>query len=94
MKYDFFFRIKQCTEITMDDLFSTHHEMTHIQYYLHYVDQPLLFKDGANPGNYFNFLKINSNGITVAFRFSRSIKRCGCPVYFYTASFTQNWTLK
>lgn len=45
-----FFRIKQCTEVTMDDLFSTHHEMAHIQYYLHYADQPLLFKEGANPG--------------------------------------------
>jgi len=36
----------------MDDLFSTHHEMAHIQYYLHYTDQPLLFKEGANPGMY------------------------------------------
>lgn len=36
----------------MDDLFSTHHEMAHIEYYLHYTDQPLLFKEGANPGMY------------------------------------------
>lgn len=36
----------------MDDLFSTHHEMAHIEYYLHYIDQPLLFKEGANPGMY------------------------------------------
>lgn len=36
----------------MDDLLSTHHEMAHIQYYLHYSDQPLLFKEGANPGRY------------------------------------------
>jgi len=34
----------------MDDLFSTHHEMAHIQYYLHYADQAFLFRDGANPG--------------------------------------------
>lgn len=46
----FLFRIKQCTEVSMEDLFSTHHEMAHIQYYLHYSDQPILFKEGANPG--------------------------------------------
>lgn len=51
-----YFRIKQCTEVTMDDLFSTHHEMSHIQYYLHYADQPYLFREGANPGNYFNYI--------------------------------------
>lgn len=50
MMNQFFFRIKQCTEVSMDDLFSTHHEMAHIEYYLHYTDQPLLFKEGANPG--------------------------------------------
>nr|XP_018898859.1 PREDICTED: angiotensin-converting enzyme-like [Bemisia tabaci] len=44
------FRIKQCTEITMSDLLRTHHEMSHIQYYLQYAHQPLLFRDGANPG--------------------------------------------
>lgn len=34
----------------MDDLISTHHEMAHIQYYMHYADQPFIFRDGANPG--------------------------------------------
>nr|XP_014291052.2 angiotensin-converting enzyme-like [Halyomorpha halys] len=43
------YRIKQCTEVTMEDLLTTHHEMTHIQYYLHYSDLPILFRDGANP---------------------------------------------
>ncbi|KAF9805563.1 hypothetical protein SFRURICE_020948 [Spodoptera frugiperda] len=43
------YRIKQCTEVTMQDLVSTHHEMAHIQYYLQYSDQPQLFRDGANP---------------------------------------------
>ncbi|XP_028043031.1 angiotensin-converting enzyme-like [Bombyx mandarina] len=43
------YRIKQCTEVTMQDLVSTHHEMAHIQYYLQYADQPQLFRDGANP---------------------------------------------
>ncbi|XP_061381420.1 angiotensin-converting enzyme-like [Danaus plexippus] len=43
------YRIKQCTEVTMQDLISTHHEMAHIQYYLQYSEQPQLFRDGANP---------------------------------------------
>ncbi|XP_047038254.1 angiotensin-converting enzyme-like [Helicoverpa zea] len=43
------YRIKQCTEVTMQDLVSTHHEMAHIQYYLQYSEQPQLFRDGANP---------------------------------------------
>lgn len=45
-------RIKQCTEVTTQDLVSTHHELAHIQYYLQYADQPQLFRDGANPGNF------------------------------------------
>ncbi|XP_065573989.1 angiotensin-converting enzyme-like [Artemia franciscana] len=44
------FRIKQCTEVTMEDFVTAHHEMGHIQYYLQYVDQPLVFREGANPG--------------------------------------------
>ncbi|PSN41387.1 Angiotensin-converting enzyme [Blattella germanica] len=44
------FRIKQCTRVTMDHLFTAHHEMGHIQYFLQYKDQPLIYKEGANPG--------------------------------------------
>ncbi|KAL0984278.1 hypothetical protein UPYG_G00139350 [Umbra pygmaea] len=44
------FRIKQCTVITMDDLITVHHEMGHVQYFLQYKDQPISFRDGANPG--------------------------------------------
>uniref|UniRef100_A0A671V1T5 Angiotensin-converting enzyme n=1 Tax=Sparus aurata TaxID=8175 RepID=A0A671V1T5_SPAAU len=44
------FRIKQCTVVTMDDLITVHHEMGHIQYFLQYKDQPVSFRDGANPG--------------------------------------------
>lgn len=44
------FRIKQCTDVTMDDLLTIHHEMGHIQYYLQYTDKPILFREGANPG--------------------------------------------
>ena len=43
-------RIKQCTVITMDDLITVHHEMGHVQYFLQYKDQPVSFRDGANPG--------------------------------------------
>lgn len=44
------FRIKQCTVVTMDDLITVHHEMGHVQYFLQYKDQPISFRDGANPG--------------------------------------------
>uniref|UniRef100_A0A3P9JMD2 Angiotensin-converting enzyme n=1 Tax=Oryzias latipes TaxID=8090 RepID=A0A3P9JMD2_ORYLA len=43
------FRIKQCTVVAMDDLITVHHEMGHVQYFLQYKDQPVSFRDGANP---------------------------------------------
>lgn len=39
-----------CTEITMDDLHTVHHEMGHVEYYLMYNPQPIVFREGANPG--------------------------------------------
>ncbi|XP_013394530.1 angiotensin-converting enzyme-like [Lingula anatina] len=44
------FRIKQCTDITMDDLITVHHEMGHVEYYLQYKEQPVVYRRGANPG--------------------------------------------
>ncbi|XP_018022677.1 angiotensin-converting enzyme [Hyalella azteca] len=44
------YRIKQCTEVNMDYLVTTHHEMGHIQYFIQYRHQPLIFREGANPG--------------------------------------------
>lgn len=44
-------RIKQCTEVNMENFVSAHHEMAHVQYYMQYNDQPFLYRDGANPGN-------------------------------------------
>lgn len=44
------YRIKQCTIVTMEQLFTVHHEMGHIEYYLQYKDQPVSFRRGANPG--------------------------------------------
>ncbi|CAH0693099.1 unnamed protein product [Chilo suppressalis] len=52
--WDFFdgedFRIKQCTTITSEFFTTTHHEMGHIQYYLQYKDQPVIYRAGANAG--------------------------------------------
>ena len=45
-----FYRIKQCTRVTMQDFITVHHEMGHIQYYLQYKDLPSVFREGANPG--------------------------------------------
>ncbi|CAG0916995.1 unnamed protein product [Notodromas monacha] len=44
------FRIKMCTDVTMNDFITVHHELGHIQYYMQYVDQNPLFREGANPG--------------------------------------------
>ncbi|XP_076440450.1 angiotensin-converting enzyme-like [Babylonia areolata] len=44
------FRIKQCTEITMADFSTAHHEMGHIEYFLMVKDLPVVFRDSANPG--------------------------------------------
>ncbi len=34
----------------MEDFITIHHEMGHIQYFLQYKNQPVVFRDGANPG--------------------------------------------
>lgn len=34
----------------MDDFITVHHEMGHVEYYLQYKDQPVSYRDGANPG--------------------------------------------
>lgn len=39
-----------CTRVNMEDLITIHHEMGHIQYFMQYSDQPLVYRDGANPG--------------------------------------------
>ncbi|XP_045585496.2 LOW QUALITY PROTEIN: angiotensin-converting enzyme [Procambarus clarkii] len=44
------FRISQCTEVREEDLASTHHETTHLQYFLHYSHLPYVYRQGANPG--------------------------------------------
>ncbi|XP_019640619.1 PREDICTED: angiotensin-converting enzyme-like [Branchiostoma belcheri] len=43
-------RVKMCTEVNHEFLGTIHHELGHIQYFLQYEDQPMLYRDGANPG--------------------------------------------
>ena len=43
-------RVKQCTEVTMEHFSTAHHEMGHIEYYLQYKHQPVVYRSGANPG--------------------------------------------
>ncbi|XP_011366886.1 angiotensin-converting enzyme-like protein Ace3 [Pteropus vampyrus] len=51
--WDFFngkdFRIKKCTEVTIEDLLSIFHQMGHIQYFMQYKNLPVIFRAGANP---------------------------------------------
>ncbi|XP_045467090.1 angiotensin-converting enzyme-like [Harmonia axyridis] len=44
------FRIKMCTNVNAEDFITIHHEMGHIQYFLLYKDQPVIYREGANPG--------------------------------------------
>ncbi|CAL4069886.1 unnamed protein product, partial [Meganyctiphanes norvegica] len=44
------FRIKQCTDITMGNFITVHHEMGHTQYQMAYSHLPSAFRTGANPG--------------------------------------------
>lgn len=43
------FRIKQCTQVTLEDFVNSHHEMTHIQYYQQYSQQPFVYRESPNP---------------------------------------------
>ncbi len=43
-------RIKQCVEITEEQLSTLHHELGHIYYYIMYKGQPPIFKGGAHDG--------------------------------------------
>jgi peptidyl-dipeptidase A len=43
-------RIKQCIVPTEEDLYTIYHELGHIFYDLAYMEQPILFQDGAHDG--------------------------------------------
>lgn len=47
-----------CTHLTMTDLVTAHHEMGHIEYFLQYRNQPKVFRDAANPGEYCDLAKL------------------------------------
>lgn len=42
------FRIKMCTVVDSTYFETIHHEMGHIQYFMEYRNQPVVFRDGAN----------------------------------------------
>lgn len=42
-----------CTDVTHKDFITAHHEMAHLQYFLNYRHNPKVFRDGANPGNFY-----------------------------------------
>ncbi|XP_012251780.2 angiotensin-converting enzyme [Athalia rosae] len=65
------FRIKMCTEVTYDDLVIVHHEMGHVYYYIQYKDQPVVFREGANPGFH------EAIGDTIALSVSSLPHACG-----------------
>ncbi|XP_042886942.1 angiotensin-converting enzyme-like [Penaeus japonicus] len=44
------FRINHCTNVTQKDLVTIHHEMSHVQYFMQYKNQPYIFRAAANPG--------------------------------------------
>ncbi|XP_043287785.1 angiotensin-converting enzyme-like isoform X2 [Venturia canescens] len=67
------YRIKQCTRLTTEDLLSTHHEMAHLQYYLQYKDQPLIFRGEALPG----FHEAVSDAIELSIVTPRHLHRIG-----------------
>ena len=48
----YFYRIKMCTDVNLDDLITIHHEMGHIQYYIQYKHLPSEFRTGGNAGKY------------------------------------------
>lgn len=67
------YRIKQCTQITQEDLIQMHHEMAHVEYYLQYADQPYIFRDGANPA----FHEALSDAIALSVRNPVHLHRIG-----------------
>ena len=47
-------RIKMCTLVNVDNVYTVHHEMGHIQYAMQYKDHAFLFREGANSGKLIN----------------------------------------
>lgn len=66
-------RIKQCTRVAMESFITVHHEMGHCEYYLQYHNQPLVFRNGANPG----FHEAIGDVISLSVSSTRHLQRVG-----------------
>lgn len=53
----------------MEDLLSTFHQMSHLQYYLQYKEQPFLFREEALPGKQTQDLILKEKGIIFFIKF-------------------------
>ena len=49
-----------CTQVTMKDMVTAHHEVGHNMYHIAYKDQIQYFRDGANDGKIMTFLQKSS----------------------------------
>ncbi|XP_056647591.1 angiotensin-converting enzyme-like isoform X1 [Diorhabda sublineata] len=67
------FRIKQCTDINIEDLTTAHHEMGHIEYFLQYKDQPVTYRSGANDG----FHEAVGDLISLSFKSTKHLRKIG-----------------
>ncbi|CAH1187235.1 unnamed protein product [Phyllotreta striolata] len=67
------FRIKQCTDVTYEQMNTAHHEMGHIEYFLQYKDQPVPFRNGANDG----FHEAVGDCISLSFETTKHLKKIG-----------------
>ena len=38
------YRIRMCARVNFEDFQTAHHELGHVQYYMQYADQPLVFR--------------------------------------------------
>jgi len=91
--WDFFnredYRIKMCTQVNMSDLITIHHEMGHIQYYMHYSKQPAIYRTGANPG----FHEAIGDTIALAVSTPNHLKGIGLlpPTFIYTEQSKMNY---
>jgi len=75
-------RIKQCTRVNMDQFFTVHHELGHIQYYLQYQHLPFVYKEGANPG----FHEAVGDVLSLSVSSPKHLKKVGL-VQDYTADY-------
>lgn len=57
------FRVKQCTEVTMEHFSTAHHEMGHVEYFLLYKNLSVVYRGGANPGIQ-PYLQLAVSGLT------------------------------